>query len=206
MKIQFGTKRTPIDVFHTLVLGCVLFAIVWFNANLQYRLGESQESIVDSRGLNVTHISIYSYCELPYNDCLCTVLSNRSNTSEKCITNVQLVGSRILPLITFWLQIYLVRALFSLHTAHRRVIIYALWITSIFIFIIMTISIYWSSCFQVHITFILYCTGALLWFLSCHNQLINLDNESSASNRNITVTVHPSERPNQATRSWQELL
>ncbi len=179
---------------------------MWFNSSLQYRLGESQGAIINPRGLNVSRRSFYFYCGLPYNDCLCTVLLNSFNTSKTCITNVQLVGSHILPLISFLLQIYLVRALFSLYTAHRRVIIYALWIVSIFIFIIVTIGIYWSSCFQVSITLILYFTGALLWILSCHNQLINLDDKPYVSNRNITITVHPSERTNAATRSWQELL
>jgi len=206
MKIQFGITLTPDHVFGSFLLGWVVFGIVWLNFYLQSLFEESQESILRSRGLNVTNKSPLFFCVVPYDDCLCSVLSNISNTSEKCITNVELVGNRILPLISFLLQIFLVRELFSLSTDHRRVIIYALWTASTVVFIGMTTSIYLSSCYHAYITVILYLTGASLCLLSSHNLLIYRDYMTSVSNQNIIVIVHKSERTNSADKSWQELL
>ncbi len=206
MKIQFGIKQTSWVSFGTFIFGCVTVVIAFFNLNHQHSLGESQQRIANSRGLNVTHTSPFFCCEIPYKDCLCSVISKRSNTSEMCITNVQLASSHILSSISFWLQFYLVRTLCSLHTVHRRVIIYALWITSIFPFIIMTISIYWSSCFQIYTAFILYLTGGTVLMLTFHNYIINHDDDFPISNSNITIAVQPSETTNVAKKSWQELL
>jgi hypothetical protein len=202
MKIQFGTKETPFAVLHTFALGFILFGLVWYNSKLQYDLGKSQETVVQFRELNVTHSSPVFYCELPYDDCLCTVLWNKSNATETCITYDQFAVSRILPLISFALQIYLVRALFSLYTAHHRIVIYALWIAFVFIFITIAISIHRSSCFQVYITLILYFTGASIWLLTLRNLMNNRDNDTYLSNRDITATVYPSERTDEVARCW----
>jgi hypothetical protein len=206
MKIQFGTPLTLHHIFGSFFLGCVILAIICSNLYLQNVLAESEESILHSRGLNVTHISPFLYCELPYDDCLCSILSNKSHSSEKCITRIQLEGSRILPFISFFLQICLVRELFSLSGDHRHVIIYALWIVSIFIFVGMTIGIHWSACYHVYITAALYSTGGSLWFLSLHNLLVNEDRTRSSSNRNQVIVPHRSETTNNENRFGLELL
>jgi hypothetical protein len=200
MKIKYGTTLTSYHMLRAFFLGCVVFAIVWFNLSLQNLLGESQESILRSRGLNVTHTSTILYCDLPYDDCLCSVLLNKSDTSQNCITYVQLVESRILPLVSFFLQIFLVRELFSLSADRHRVFIYALWIASIFTFIGMTICIYWSSCYHVYITVTMYWTGASLCFLSVYNVLVNGDRVPFSSNPNQIIIAHRSEKNNNASK------
>jgi hypothetical protein len=206
MKIQFGTPLTTCHISRAFALGCVILAIISFNLYLQNLLAESEKSILHSRGLNVTHISPFLYCDLPYDDCLCSILSNKSHSSEKCITHIQLVGSRILPFISFFLQICLVRELFSLSGDHRRVIIYALWIVPLFIFVGMIIGIYWSACYHVYITTALYSIGGPLWFLSLLNLLITEDRMRSTSNRNQVIVHHRSETTHNESRSWLELL
>jgi hypothetical protein len=70
----------------------------------------------------------------------------------------------------------------------------------------MTISIYWSSCFQIYTAFILYLTGGTVLMLTFHNYIINHDDDFPISNSNITIAVQPSETTNVAKKSWQELL
>jgi hypothetical protein len=206
MKIQFGTPLTSNHLYGTFFFGCVIVAIIWFNLHLQSLLAKSEKSIIKSRGLNVTHISSLLYCDLPYDDCLCSVLSNKSNISEKCITYVQLEGSRILPFISFFAQICLIRELFSLSGNYRRVIIYVLWIVSILIFVGIKIGIYWSACYHVYITAALYLTGASLCLLSFHNLTVGTDRMDSISNHNQVIVPHRSEATNNESRSWLELL
>jgi hypothetical protein len=201
MRIQYGTLLTSYHACKAFILGFLIFLIGFFNGCLQNLLGKSEKLILQSRKINVTERLDFYYCDLPYDDCLCSVLSNKSDTSDGCITYFQLVGSRILPLVSFLLQIYLIRELFSFSAGRPRVIIYALWITSIFIFIGMTISIYWNSCYQAYISGSLLVTGASLCMLSMHNVLVVRDHQVSSYNCNQMIIAHKSERDNTASKS-----
>jgi hypothetical protein len=189
MKIQFRTARTGYHVCNGFFLGCVVFGIVYLNADLQSLLGEAGKSILHSRGLNVTNISPLFFCDLPYEDCLCSVLSNKSDNSEKCISYHQLAGSRILPLISFFLQIFLVRELFSFSTYCPRFISSALWTTSLLSFIGIAISIYLNNCYQAYIVATLLKTGAVLCFLSYYILTVNLEGGHSSPHSNKIVPV-----------------
>jgi hypothetical protein len=205
MKIQFRTYSTLEHVACIFGFSCIVYAMSCFNTYFLRFFGEAEKSVLYSRGLNVTHFSPLLYCELPYDDCLCTVLFNKSDNSEKCITYVQLIGSRILPLVSFFLQIYLVRKLFSLNSDHPRVIIYTLSILSIFTFIGMTISIYWNSCYHVSITYTQLLTGTLLWLLSLYNLVSIAERTPASSNGNKIVAARTSGKTNKPERAWQEL-
>jgi hypothetical protein len=206
MKIRYGTNPTDYYTSRAFILGCVLCSLFVYQSVLQNLLGECQESLAHSRGLNITKFSRVLYCEFPSEYCLCPVSLNTSNSSEKCVTNVQLMVSRTLPLFSYFLHIILVRELFSLSGNHRRFIIYVLWVISIFIFTGITISIYWSSCSQAYIPLIQGFTGGLLAFLSVHNLLTSLEHQNSPSNHNRTDVVHSSEIINREKTFWKELL
>jgi hypothetical protein len=142
MKIQYGTPSTLCYALSIFLFGAVVFAIGYLNVYLQRLRGETEESILLSRKLNLTNTPKVFHCNLRCDDCLCSVLLNKSNSSENCIIDSQIVASRILLLISFFLQIFLVRELFSLIADHRHIIIYALWIVSFFTVVGMIISIF----------------------------------------------------------------
>jgi hypothetical protein len=171
---------------------------------LQSLLGESEESILHSRGLNMTRFPTVFNCYLPYDNCLCSVLSNKSNASENCITYNQLVSSRILPLTSFFLQICLARQLFSLSGDYRHVIIFVLWIACIFTFIGMIISISWSSSYQAYISNILFGTAGILLILSLHNSMVYNDRIPSSHDNKI-LPVYRSKLNHDVSRDWKEL-
>ena len=200
IKIQVGTPTSSSHPLIPIALGCIVLAISWVNVFIQTFLGQSEKLILESRGLKLTPTSEMLYCDLPYDDCLCSVLLRKFNTSENCITYEHLVGSRLLPLFSFFLQVYLGRVLFSLSVDRPRVIIYTLWMVSIFIFIGMTISIYWSSCYHAYITLVLFLTGGLLFCFSLHNILyIVKDKHPSSSHKEIIIT-YKSEKNNNANK------
>jgi hypothetical protein len=196
MKIQFGTATSTSHTMIAIALGCIVFAISGVNVFIQTFLGESEKLILHSRGLKLAPTSEMLYCDLPYDDCLCSVLLKKFNTSENCITYEHLVVSRLLPLFSFFLQVYLVHVLFSLRVDRPRVIIYTLWMISIFIFIGMTISIYWSSCYHAYITLVLFSTGGLLFYLSLHNILYIVKDKHSSSNHKEIIITYKSEKNN----------
>jgi hypothetical protein len=201
MRIQYGTPLTSYHACKAFILGFLIYLTGSFNGYLHNLLGKSERSILQSRKINVTERPDFFYCDLPYDDCLCSVLSNKSDISDDCITYFQLVSSRILPLVSFFLQIYLARQLFSFSADRPRVVIYALWVASVFTFIGMTISIYWNSCYHAYITSFLLLTGASLCLLSMHNVLVVRDHQVASYNCNQMIIAQKSERDNTASKS-----
>jgi len=205
MKIRFGTPLTQYHVFGIFLLGCLTFVIGGFSGYLQSLLGDAEKSILHSRGLNVTDTSSLYFCDLPYDDCLCSVLTNKSENLDNCISYYQLAGSRLLPLISFFLQIFLVRELFSFSADCPHFIRNALWTISLFIFIGMIISIYRNSCYHAQIVGTLVWTGGIIWFLTVYKFTGDLESIESSSQSNTAVFTDIQKRYGNVRIAWQEL-
>jgi hypothetical protein len=113
-----------------------------------------QESTAHSLGIKRTKTGLGVYCDLPFQYCLSPIYRNASNDSEVCITKFQAILARIFPFISHFIQIIAVRHIFLLSGNHRRFIINVLWAICILIFIGITITIYWTNCFQVYMIYI----------------------------------------------------
>ena len=201
MKIQFRTYSTLGHVYCLLIYSVVVFGSSCLNKHLLNQFDEIEKSIET----NVTHKSPLLCYKHSYDDYLCIVPVNKSDNSEKCITYVQSVVSRILPLVSFFLQIYLVQKVFSLNSDCPRAFMYGLYIFSMFTCICMTISIFWSRCYHAFITNTLVITGCILFILSLFNQGKNANRIDSFRHRDKTVAIHPSEKNNTLNRGWEEL-
>lgn len=196
IKIRFGTPLTHWHGCGVFFSGCLMFAIVCYNAELQNRLGEAGRSILHSRGVNETKVPPLFFCDIPYNECLCSVLSNKSQNSEKCVPYNQLAVSRVLPLISFFLQIILIQQLFSFNAECSCLMSNILWASALLIFIGMAISIYSSSCYHARITGILLYTGGLVCFLTLYNFILCVDHFNYSAQRNKRVISRVSIRCN----------
>ena len=96
--------------------------------------------------------------------------------------------------------------LFSFIGDQRYLVIYASWILSIFIFIGITISIYWCSCYHTYISYIIFVTASLLWSLSIRNVMIAHGCFVSRSNRTQVAVVSKLETDTKESKPWQELI
>jgi len=68
---------------------------------------------------NVTLVKANLYCDIPYDNCRCSVIS-----TKYCLTNKHLKIGRILPLVLIVLEVYLIRELVSLSGDHINVLVY----------------------------------------------------------------------------------
>jgi hypothetical protein len=205
MKIQFRTYSTVGHIGCLVLYSVVVFGSSCLNKHLLNQFDEIEETIIYSLETNVTHKWPLLCYKHSYDDYLCLPSMNKSDNSEKCITYVQLVGSRILPLVSFFLQIYLVQKVFSLNSDCPRAFIYGLYIFSIFTCICMIISIFWSRCYHAFITNTLLTTSVILCILSLCNQGKNAERIDSFRHRDETIAIHPSEKNNTLNRGWEEL-
>jgi hypothetical protein len=121
-------------------------------------LEKSQKSIFMLQMPNVTSAQSHLYCGISYDHCHCSIVS-----VKHCLTNEQLKFGRVLPLVLFVLQVYLIRELLSLSRDYTFSLVYSTWITCLLIFIGILAVVYRYTCFYWHIATILCFTGYFLF-------------------------------------------
>jgi hypothetical protein len=136
----------------------------------------------------VTSIDTNLYCDISYHNCLCSVVS-----TKYCLTDKQLKISRILPLVLFVLQVYLIRELLSLSGNHVSFLVHVLWVTSVLAFIGILVIVYRSSCYFDFVARSLCCTGYTLFFMISYAVDLYCRRKQSSHNNNIIVNVERSE-------------
>jgi hypothetical protein len=180
MKIKFGT--TSNNVFRAEFLSCVLICFTLIAFEHRRLLDNAHDAILHSPISNVTSFKMGIFCGIPYEDCLCSVQSNKNEHSEDCLTDDFLMGSRSFVLISYILQVCLLRDLISFNGKYARFLVNILWITSVFIFIIIANGIYQGSCFQRLVSGILGCSDILLFGGVAYDVATSTDFDRSSRN------------------------
>lgn len=124
-------------------------------------LQKIQQSVFMFRQPNVTDVGFNMHKDISYEDCRCNVIS-----IESCLTNLQFKYTRILPLILFVLDIYILKDLLSLNRYRRHFIVNFYWIASIFLFFCLVMIIYRSSHYYLVVNSVLSEVGILLYLFS----------------------------------------
>ena len=112
----------------------------------------------------MVHHELPNQCHFSYERCLCDTLPNITHISKNCITHLQLHSSRILPPISYVLQVLVVRELFTLSAECGRSSLHMAWTASSLILIGIIIGMYWSNCAYSIIMFCIFATSSLLGF------------------------------------------
>lgn len=189
--------------FYVIVLAFLISAL---NAYYHNAFGAVEKKILQSRNMSVTEGSDFFLCDLQYTDCLCPLSTNRSDSSLDCITHAQLIITRMLPLISFLGQVYVIQKLFSINGDQRHVVIFTLWTALILVFIGITIAIHWDSCYHAYISFIISLTCCPLWGLGMRNVVIVHEHFVSLSKRKRGILVSKPETATKETQTSQEFI
>ncbi len=146
--------------FLSMVLILLLCGFVWLHGH--YR--NSRESLFPLPSRNITHISDQDRCDIPYDNCRCSVISNKSNESIKCITDIAAMAGHLLPLVSYALQIYGISTLFSFTGYYSQLLTDIFWIIALFVFVIIAIAVHGSSCLHYYTSLIIAVDGMLMTF------------------------------------------
>lgn len=204
MQINFGT--TSNNGIRSGIFACTLFSFAYFTLESQNLLDKSHESILRSPMTNVTSFKIGFFCGIPYDDCRCSVQSKKNEHFEYCLTDNFLMGSRILPLVSLAVQIWVIRGLLSFSGKYSRFLVYVLWITAAFLFVIIANGIYRNGCFHRYINGIFSCTDILMFSLVCYDVAISKAiDRSPRNNHNISNNSILDEMDNDPI-NWRNLL
>jgi len=186
MRLRFGINSNNALLVVYYATGVLLLSF------LQYedirRLDRSQKSVFMLRRPNVTSVKAKLYCGIPYDDCRCSVVP-----AKYCLTDFYLKTSRIITLALFVLQVYLIRELLSLSTDYTFSLVYASWITSLFVLISILFVINRYNCFYKYMALILSFSGFTLFMFVGHEVAHNKHHTRSSHYNNIMVNDQRSE-------------
>ena len=140
--------------------GAILLVLALTQVLFVLLLSICQVSAFKFRMPNVTMITMDLYDDIPYEDCLCSIIQ-----TEECLTHLLLKIARVLPLILFVVQVYAIREHISFSGNHMYFLANLYWIVSTFGFFGILIIINQSSPYYANTATILDCTGFLLFCL-----------------------------------------
>jgi hypothetical protein len=164
MKIRFGTHdngKSPAIAF-----GFIAFIIGYACCHFEIRLKWTHDLIISSRLSNVTPAIFNMSCGLPYNDYHCSALSTILNASNTCLNHAQITSIRVLPLVSFVLQLITIYELFTLVEDSWRFYVHSLGIASALTFGVIILLFYHDSCAPAFTTIILFFTSDILCILT----------------------------------------
>jgi hypothetical protein len=122
------------------------------------RLQDAQISVAMFKMPNMTSIPRKFYEDISYDDCRCSVVP-----AEKCLKEGYLRDSRVGMLIIFVAQVYLLWEHLWLSGDRIYIFAYAYWITSMLIFLAISVLIHQSNYYYDEITRLLALIGLLLF-------------------------------------------
>jgi hypothetical protein len=147
-----------------LIISMISYVIWSFND----QINECHESIFSRSTTETIGNSTLLQCNISYDECRCSVISNKFNNSIKCITNIQAMIGPMLPPVSFVLQIYLIYKLISLAGNLRRIQKNLFWFAALIVFIITAVTAQGSSCLYSYTSDTACFSGFFLFVVVCY--------------------------------------
>ena len=149
MKITFGTANGFSHTRSVLLTVSAFVAIVISVLDDGY-LTYCHELIGRVKSTSVTSFPLFSQChDRLFERCFCNATVNLTRNSDTCFTDLQLRSARILPLVSYALQLFAGREFFTLDATDDRSITRAAWAMSPFISIGIIICIHIERCYRL---------------------------------------------------------
>ena len=171
------TKRAdhPInDPFWRIVIcSIIVFSISGVILTFHDQIDNCRRLIPSLLISNITLNGSSPQCSILYEACLCSVLSNNSENSRNCITDIHAMGAHTLPPISLVLQLYVIYEL-SVSTVHYGYVVLGyFWLATLFFCNITAISRHPISCLYSAISQIICFSGIFMFALASY--LVILD-------------------------------
>jgi hypothetical protein len=162
IRIKFPPENEIYTNSITFNMAVLLFMIAGPLLSLEFRFVNACQSLFPLLTSNMTIDSNLSPCRIPYDECRCSVLSNRSGLTTECLMDVEAMIGHILPLVIYALQLYLIYKLVSVTGKYSHILTDIFWIIALVVFVIIAIAVHGSSCFHFYSVLIICSTSILL--------------------------------------------
>lgn len=194
-RIIFSSNHENNKVNGNLVfLSCTGMLIGFKLTLLDQEFLAARQSFFPLSSNNTTTTSNYSRCEVPFDDCRCSMVSNKSDTTMKCITDGQAISAHIMPLISYVIQLFIIYRCVSITGKYSRILTDLFWITTLVVFVVIGITVHGSDCVHNNTATILGVSSVLIsgtfyvvFCYSLHEQHLNAHRNTSRDQRLETI-------------------
>jgi hypothetical protein len=162
IQIKFPAENETYDRSSAVNMAMLLIVIASPLPLFEFRFFNACQLLFPLPTPNMTVDSNRSDCSIPYDQCRCSVSSNRSGFTRECITDVEAMAGHILPLVVYAQELYLFYNLVSFTGKYSHIFTDIFWIIALVIFVILAIAVHGSSCFHYYTIFIMSTTGLSL--------------------------------------------
>jgi hypothetical protein len=188
IEIQFPRNNNSYKDARLLCLPIILAVICCGTVTVNLHIQKSRELLFPSFSRNMTYANITAHCFIPFDECRCSILSHKLNTSTKCITDVTAMTGHILPLISYALQLHIISKFFSLKGIHSHILTDVFWVIALFAFIVAAIGVHGSSCLHSATDAIILTAGVLLCIFVI--MLMHLRHSQNSSHETDNICRH----------------
>jgi len=167
IKIRYPFDADKPPAAYILSCAMILLFISCAISSFNIRIENCRETIFSLSSTNTIQNSSFLKCNIPYEECRCSIISNKLKKSIECITNIQTMTAHILPVISCVLQLYLIYELFSVTGNYSHILRDIFWIIGLFIFIIIAIFTQGNTCLYFKTSDTLFTSGCFLSVIVC---------------------------------------
>lgn len=162
IQIRFPPEHETLKGSTAIAVAILLGMLITTLPIFKFRFLNSCAAIYPLSTNNMTFDNKTWRCSIPYDDCRCSILSNRTDITGVCLTELETITGHICPLIIYVLQMYLIYNLVSFKGKYGHIFADICWIIALVIFIIIAIAAHGSDCFHYRMVLIISATGICL--------------------------------------------
>ena len=201
MKIEIKLPRNSNSykdarlLFLPIILAAICCGTVTFNLHIQ----KCRESLFPLSSRNMIYANITAHCFVPFDECRCSILSHKLNTSTKCITDATVMSGHILPLISYASQLYIIFKFSSLKGIHSHILTDIFWVIALFAFIVAAIGVHGSSCLHfatdaiILTASVLLCIFLIVLLSFRHSQNSSHETDNTSRDQRVVITKNDRE-------------
>lgn len=132
------------------------------------KMSDSRDSIFPPHTSNATSILVRYQCEIPYDQCRCSLMPNGTNQSVECVTDLDVLVADALPLVSYALLLCVIYKFFSFEGHHKPLLVDVARFTALAVFVIIALITRDRGCFHFGTVFILAVPSQCLFMFWIH--------------------------------------
>ena len=148
---MFIKIKKPLDITNppdprAAVCGAIILSISLVIMSYNEQIENCRKTNLSLSSTNMTLNSSSLQCNIPYEECRCSVIQNKSNNAIECITDIQTMTAHISAIVSSVLQLYIIYELFPFIGKYSHILKIVFWVIALFVFIIIAIALHGSTC------------------------------------------------------------
>jgi hypothetical protein len=168
IKIKYSLDIRNVPKLRAVVCSLTIMLISVEIINLYDQIDNCRKIIFSLSSTNMTSNSSSLQCDIPYEECRCSVTSHKYSNAIQCITDIQAMAADISPLVLYLLQLYIIYVLFSFTGKYSHILTDIFWVIALFVFIIIAITVHGGTCLYYKTSWTLILSGHFLLVMAVY--------------------------------------